>query len=91
MGNDCSCSSGVVEPELGTLGTDLQLCGPIMSLHTIKMSKVTKSLFLSQNYAWKNLLNIKQFWHLKDYQETGINDVVKSGVKIMIQWHFPMI
>ena len=23
MGNSCSCSSGVVEPELGTLGTDL--------------------------------------------------------------------
>ena len=45
MGNDCSCSSGVVEPELGTLGTDLLLCGPIMSLHTVKMSKVTRNLF----------------------------------------------
>ena len=44
MGNDCSCSSGVVEPELGTLGTDLLLCGPIMSLHTVKTSKVTKIL-----------------------------------------------
>ena len=55
MGNDCSCSSGVVEPELGTLGTDLQLCGPIMSLRTIKTSKVTESPFLARILPRENL------------------------------------
>ena len=56
MGNDCSCSSGVVEPELGTLGTDLQLCGPIMSLHTIKVSKVTKSPFFKPGLCFKEFI-----------------------------------
>ena len=46
MGNSCSCSSGVVEPELGTLGTDLQVffIWRLLLIKLPEMSNITDSV-----------------------------------------------